>query len=147
MNCLSSFHDNKLFNKLFKHYVDFHNIKTTSYLLKTLFETDDKSIFKRKCNICDEIFHTEREIKNHNFLKHFQIGGSQDKPLNVLKRQGFIIYSINFEQHNADYDFYNSEKIVDELLEAVDKKFMVGDQVEVQCAFSLTLKKFFHTIF
>ena len=59
-----------------------------------------------------------------------KIGGSEKKRLNILKRQGFIIYSINFEQHNADYDLHNSEKTVDE--------FMVSDQIVVQCTFSVT---------
>ena len=61
-----SFYENDV-DKLLKHYVDFHNIERTDYLLKSLFEAVDKSIFKRKCNICDEMFHTEREIKSHNF--------------------------------------------------------------------------------
>ena len=62
---------------------------------------------------------------------------SANKPLNILERHGFVIYSNNFEQHNNTYDFFNSAKIVDEFLNVVDRKFEVTELVEVQSAFSI----------
>ena len=68
-------------------------------------------------------FFIETKIfKNHNFTKSAE-RNQQNKPLIILKKNGFVIYSINFEQHNNSYDFFNSEKIMDEFLNVVDKKF------------------------
>ena len=64
------FHDNNV-DKLLNHYVGFHNIERTNYCLKALLEPDVNSVLETKRNICDEVFHTDREIKNQNFLKHF----------------------------------------------------------------------------
>ena len=95
---------------LFQHHVNFYWIEKTNYYLKTLFERDSNSCLKRTCDVCGETFYRDRKLKNHNFIKHLQIGGrrGQNKPINVLRQDIFTIYSINFEQHSEHYDFLNS---------------------------------------
>ena len=72
-------------------------------------------------------------------MKHCQIGGRtrQNRPVNILKRDIFTIYSISFEQHFNAYDFFNSEQIVNDFLHVVENKFVVSGNVEVQVAFSV----------
>ena len=82
--------------------------------------------FYKKTVLSPMKFFIETKIfKNHNFIKYYQVGGAQsaNKPLIILKKHGFVIYSINFEQHINSYDFFNSEKIMDEFLNVVDKNF------------------------
>ena len=136
MKCLICPFQNNV-DKLLAHHFNLHNIERTIQLLNALFEQKNVS-YKRKCNNCNQFFYSNVEINKRNVLKHFQIGRSQDKLLNILKRQGFTIYTINFEQHNDSYNFFDSEKLVNKFLKVVDRKFVVGGRVEIQCAFLLT---------
>ena len=104
-----------------------------------LFEKDTNCCIKQTGDVYGEIFYKDRDLKNHNFIRHYQVRGAQsaNKPLNILKRDGFVIYSINFEQHSDFYDFFNSERIVNDFLDVVDRRFVITDHVEFQAAFSI----------
>ena len=51
------------------------------------------------------------------FLYHYnQAGGARnrlnnDLPLNVLRREQIMYYSINFDQHKNYYNFFSTDKI------------------------------------
>ena len=74
-------------------------------------------------------------------MKHYQFGGrcpAANKPLNTLKRgKTLTIYSINFERHSNFYDFFNSEQIAEQFLNAIETNFVPEDYVEAQSSFSL----------
>ena len=90
---------------------------------------------------CNETFCRCRELKNHNFLKHYQTGGRrpiENRPINVFRRENFLtIFSINFVQHSNFYNFFNSEETVDNFLSVVENNFVPAENVEVQGSFSL----------
>ena len=53
-----------------------------------------------------------------------QTGGSLNQgPVNVLRRGRIIYYSINFQQHNAFYDFYK-ESDFDKFFKSVKNIFV-----------------------
>ena len=45
-----------------------------------------------------------------------------------------MTFSINFDQHQDLYNFYDSEKLVDDFLSVVELKFLPTKNVEVQVA-------------
>ena len=124
-------------DEIFQVYVSFYKVENTNYYLKALFERDNNCCLKRTCAVCCETFCKDRELKKHN--QHYQTGERQaeNKPINILKRDIFIIYSINFDQHSDFYDSFNPERIMNEFLDMVDNRFAVNGHVEVQAAFSI----------
>ena len=124
-------------DELFSHCIQFHHINKTNYF-KKLFESYQKSCFKKKCYRRKQIFHRCRKLKNHYFLSHYQFGGQlpvESKAANILRRSNFLMtFSINFDQHQDFYNFYDSEKLVDDFLSVVELKFLPTKNVEVQVA-------------
>ena len=47
------------------------------------------------------------------------------------------IYSIEFQKHKAFYDFFNSEKCVDDFLRNAKSKFRAGGKKWVKCSFKI----------
>ena len=96
MKCLIRTFKTSDVKEIFQRYVNFHKIESTNYYLKALFKRDNNCYIKQTCDACGEIFHKKRYLKNHNFIRQYQVGGAQNgnKPLNILKKDGFIIYSI-----------------------------------------------------
>ena len=45
------------------------------------------------------------------------------KTIDITKNKDIIIYNINFEKHSNEYNFYNSEELVDEFLFNVKTRF------------------------
>ena len=92
MKCLICSFQNNEVDEIFQHYVNFHLIDSANNYLKALFEIDNNSLLQKKCVVCNEMFHKNRDFKNHNFIKHYQVSGVQsaNKPLNILKRHGSV---------------------------------------------------------
>ena len=67
---------------------------------------------------------------HHDFLKHYEVGrtdAAEDKPVTIITVRPINIYEIRFENHSSDYDFFNSEQVVDKFLFNV---FNVRNKVE-----------------
>ena len=80
------------------------------------------------------LFDTCRKI----FLKHYaHSGGSNNFPLNILKRSIITYYSINFSLHKNYYHFHNAEKTVNHFIFSVEKKFVVSGKVTLQGSMEL----------
>ena len=80
----------------------------------------------RNCVRCSEFLTSEKHKATHNFLKHYEDGKNipfEEKLLDILKFSGLTIYSTDFQKHNEFYNFYNSEKCVDDFLKNVKYKF------------------------
>ena len=77
----------------------------------------------------------------HNFLRHYQEGGSlpiELKPINRIVLDGNLQkFSINFNEHANSYDFTNSKKLPVEFLNVFDMKFnSSGDEKFIfKCSF------------
>ena len=70
---------------------------------------------------CREYLPTSRFKIYHNFLKHCNDGESvvDNKPIIVTEIGAFKKYEKTFQEHSDTYDFFNSEKLVNEFLLSV----------------------------
>ena len=90
---------------------------------------------------CDEFLLNRWFKVNHNFLVHY--GGGRDafeeKPVNHTRLGEMQKYEITFAKHLQDYDFKNSEKLIDDFLLNVKSRIrrsVEGDFI-IKCGFSL----------
>ena len=73
-------------------------------------------------------------------MKHYDKGKDipfEDKPIEILRLPGLTIYSIEFKKHQDFYDFFFSEKVVDDFLRNVKYKFKPGGKKWIKCSFTL----------
>ena len=109
--------------ELKNHYIHFHLIDKNNYFFKELLSTDLANRYLNRSGECKMLFDTCRKKKSHCFLKHYaQSSGSNNFPLNNLKRSIITYYSINFSLHKNYYDFYNVEKTLHDFIFFVEKK-------------------------
>ena len=110
---------------LFNHYVSYHNVDENNWFFQKLFQIKNKSLLKQ-CVRCNEFLTTEKYKPIHNFLKHYEKGKRipfEDKSIVIVSYPGLLIYSIEFQKHKDFYDFFNSERCVDDFLRNVKYKF------------------------
>lgn len=55
--------------------------------------------------------------------------------LDILKYSGLTIYSIEFKKYNNFYNFYDSEKCIDEFLRNVKYEFKAASKKWFKCSF------------
>ena len=93
---------------------------------------------------CGE-FLTTKVIKNfHNFLKHYNMGFKEsidEKPIKVTVRGDITIYNLNYQQNHKYYDFFNSERIVDDLIKQVTYLHKPTEQFQFKADFSIENKQ------
>ena len=76
----------------------------------------------------------------HNILKHHNDGETvvDNKPITVAEIGAVKKYEITFQKHADSYDFFNSEKLVDEFLLMVKSKICCSNtDFYIRCGFSL----------
>ena len=121
------------------HYECYHSVDPNNYFFRELFTPDNNS---KRCDECKIQFKNWRQKKNHNFLFHRnqQTGGSVNRgPVNILRWRPITYFSINFQQHNRFYDFYN-ESVVDSFFNSVKDLFTPaakGKEYKIQAYFEL----------
>ena len=79
--CCNAFFEDR--NSLREQYVTQHCVHENNYFFKKLF-TRDRFFAPRKCLGCEHFCLNRRDEKGHNFLAHYQQGGShpvEDKPI------------------------------------------------------------------
>ena len=59
------------------------------------------------------------------------------KTIDIRKDNEIIIYDINFEKHSNDYNFYNSQELVDEFLFNVKSRFKPKNKFFFKADFSI----------
>ena len=59
------------------------------------------------------------------------------KTIGIRKDNEIIIYNINFEKHSDEYNFYNSQELVDEFLFNVKSRFKPLNKVIFKTDFSI----------
>ena len=111
--CSSTFQNQK---DLLNHYVSYHNVDENNWFFQKLFHSKNKALLK-SCVRCNEFLTTEKHKSAHIFLKHYDEGKNipfGDKRIDIVRFPGLTIHSIEFQKHKEFYDFFNSEKCVDD---------------------------------
>ena len=65
-------------------------------------------------------------MAKHNFLKRYLDGENNPadyKPIDIIRKRDITIYEISFDKHSKEYDFFNSEEVVDDFLFNVKNLF------------------------
>ena len=124
-----------------KHYVDFHKVDQDNQFFISLLKRQNNVSCPRKYLRWNEFLLNHRFKVNHNFLAHHGAGRDvfEEKPVNYTHLGEIQKYEIMFVQHSQDYDFYNSEKLVDDFLLNVMSRIRrsaEGDFI-IKCGFSL----------
>ena len=136
MLCSPKFKDQK---ELLGHYLSYHNIDENNCFFQKLFQTKNKFLLTN-CVRCNEFLTTEKHKAVHDFLRHYDDGKSipfEEKPLDILRYPALTIYSIEFQKHSNFYDFYNSEKCVDDFLKNVKYRFKSSNKKWFKCSFNI----------
>ena len=116
--------------------MDFHN-----QFFIHLFKRGNNVFRPRECLRCDEFLLNQQFKVNHGFLVHYGAGRDafQEKPVNYTNLQEIQKYETTFTQHSQDYDFSDSEKLVDDFL--LNVKSSIRRPAEssfiIKCEFSL----------
>ena len=85
--------------------------------------------YGKRCLRCQEYLPTSRFKIYHNFLKHYNDGETvvDNKPITVTEIGAVKKYEITFQEHSDSYDFFNSEKLVDEFLLLAKSNFFCSN--------------------
>ena len=125
MKCLLCKYNASNKSELKKHYVKYHNINENNVFFKKLIDQKDNVIHGTKCKICNEFVINKVA---HNFLTHYEKGLSidafddfddLDKPVTITVIGDVQKFEITFKEHSSDYNFFNSEAVVDQFLSRV----------------------------
>ena len=142
MKCLLCKFNSKNKLEVEKYYINFHNVdKENNYFKKLLKENNDVFVGER-CSKCNEFIPTAEYRKSHNFLKHYKDGKeliSDEKPISIVEIGNNIRkYEIKYSEHSSYYDFFNSEKVVDDFLSNVRRKIKrTNEYFLIRCGFSI----------
>ena len=124
------------------HYINFHNVDKKNRYFKKLMKDKNDVFVGERCMKCNEFIPTSGYRKSHNFLKHYKDGKDfvfEDKPISIVEIGSNIRkYEIKFSEHSSFYDFFNSEKVVDDFLTNVRKKIKrTNTYFLIRCGFSI----------
>ena len=92
------------------------------------------------CIRCHEFLTTKLFMAKHNFLKHYIDGErkpAEFKPIDIIKNQEVTIYQISFEKNSNEYDFFNSNEVVNDFLFNVKRLFKPANKVLFKGGFSI----------
>ena len=122
------------------YYINFHRVDSKNELFKKIFAEDKNVFYGKRCLRCQEYLPTSRFKIYHNFLKHYNDGETvvDNKPITVTEIGAVKKYEITFQEHSDSYDFFNSEKLVDEFLLWVKSKiFRSNTDFYIRCGSSM----------
>ena len=125
MRCLLCNFDSSNKDQVKAHYIFYHRIDPGNYFFNTLFSLKN-SYFAKDCFHCGEFLVTKEEKAIHNFLNHYELVEeipTEEKPVKIINNGELTIYQISYNEHKQHYDFYDAEKITDELIFQVKKFF------------------------
>ena len=127
------------------HYINLHDVNENNYFFKKLIAQKNRNvIFRRKCNYCNEFVVVNKVY--HDFLKHYMLGsGANDrnndddvKPINVTYLGVIKKFEITFKEHSSNYDFFDSEAVVDGFLAEIKKNVpRYNNDVLIRAGFSI----------
>ena len=134
MKCLlCNFQSNDL-EDVKKHYIDFHNVDRNNQFFIKLFKKQNNVFHGKKCLRCNKFVPTSRLLAHYNDAKNV----FEEKPVNYTNLGEIRKYENTFAQHSHDYDFCNSEKLVDNfLLNVKNRVGRFSNDFLIKCGFSL----------
>ena len=94
----------------------------------------------KNCIKSNEFLATEKQKAVHDFLKHYDEGKNipfEEKPLDIARYLGLTIYYIELKKRSSFYDFYDSEKCVDDLLRNVKSRLKSTNKKWFKCSFNI----------
>ena len=101
-----------------EHYISYHRIDSKNYFFNFLFKKGNIYLC-RDCIRCGEFLTTTAEKYSHNFINHYEEGKetpADEKPVKIINNGEIIIYQISYNDHKEHYDFFDAEKVVNEIL-------------------------------
>ena len=126
------------------HYISYHRIDQANFFFKKLIDGGQNSFYGKNCLHCRD-FLTTKVIKNfHNFLKHYEMGFEEsidERPIKVTVRGDITIYNLNYHQHHKYYDFFNAERIVEDLIKQVSYIHKPTEKFQFKADFSIEIKQ------
>ena len=126
MKCLCCNGNFEGLGSLEQHYVEAHNVDENNYFFRKLL-TRDRYFCPRKCFRCDYFCCNGRDEKVHNFLEHYQQGGtlsSEEKPVKLTHFDGDLQKCcITFNEYGEFFDFYNPREVISEFLIVFEQDF------------------------
>ena len=142
MKCLLCKFISKSKSEIENHYINFHNVDKENVYFKKLLTKKDDVFSGERCSKCNEFIPTAEYKKSHNFLKHYKDGKelmSEEKPISIVEIGNNIKkYEINYREHSSFYDFFNSNKVVDDFLSNVRGKIRRSNEYFlIRCGFSI----------
>ena len=125
--------------EVFKHYISYQRINPKTYFFVRLFNLEN-GYFGKECCRCGELLVSRKDRASHNFLKHYpegEVKPVEEKPIKVIKNGDITTYQISFEEHKNEYNFYNAQKIADELLFKVASIFKPNSECQFKADFAI----------
>ena len=122
-----------------EHYIAFHKVDTKNEFFKKIFQKVRNVFHGRRCVRCQKFLPTSKFKINHDFLKH-ENGKNiiEEKPVNITNIGTVRKFEITFQEHYSNYEFYNSEALVDEFLLNVKNRIERSSaDFFIRCGFSL----------
>ena len=98
------------------------------------------SLLNTDCIRCQKFIPTRKYMSEHNFLDHYIDGEKKPtefKTIDITKNNDITIYNINFEKYSNEYNFYNSQELVDEFLFNVKTRFKPKNKIFFKADFSI----------
>ena len=143
MNCLLCNYTADDLDKIEEHYVNYHRINKYNFFFRQLMLNKD-ALLNIEFIRCQKFIATKEYLSQHNFLEHYIDGEKKPaefKTIDITKDNDIIIYNINFEKHSNEYNFYNSQELVDEFLFNVKPRFKPKNNVFLSVIFLLRIFK------
>ena len=128
-------------SELRDHYINFHKVDPSNAFFKKLFNTQANQLINKNCSLSSDFLTTLNYKKAHDFVKHYKEGKEglvKDKPLDIIKSSPSIVkYQISYFKHSNDYNFSNSEQVVNEFLTNVKLHFKPAGPVQIKASFTI----------
>ena len=141
MKCLLCEFNSNESQKLKDHYINFHKVDSENLFFKKLFKNQNNVFHGKRCvRRCNKFLPTTKFKSYHDFLKHYELGKNfiEEKLLIVTNIDNIRKFEISYQNHSSDYDFHNSECLVDEFLFNVKNRIQQSDvDFFIRCGFSL----------
>ena len=135
---LCGFKSNVL-DDLKKHYVNYHKINANNFFFLKLF-TKQNSLICKECARCNKFLTTDLSMTKHNFLKHHNDGErkpAEYKPIDIIKRGEITLYQITYDKHSDEYNFFDSEEIVEDFLFNIENLYKPLSNVMFKADFAI----------
>ena len=121
-----------------QHYIDYHKVDPSNKFLQKLFQPQKQQSIFCNCLRCGDFLTTTSYKVKHDFLKHHKQGQDtvfEDKLLDIINNHQILKYEISAKKFSEYYDFYNSERVVDDSLKNVRSIFRPSGSVLIKCRF------------